>query len=70
MHFMKMTPWYIAAIAPLAAASFAGAFVGQFAVLAVTLGLLFSTVNLTRVALPSADPPRSESSVVTRLPGA
>ncbi len=67
---MKMTPWYLAAIAPLAAAGYAGAFVGQFAVLAVTLGLLFSTVNLTRVALPSSEPPRGESSVVTRLPGA
>lgn len=67
---MKMTPWYIAAIAPLAAAGFAGAFVGQVAVLAVTLGLLFSTVNLTRGAVPVAEPSRSESSVVSRLPGA
>ncbi len=67
---MRMTPWYFAAIAPLAAASIAGAFVGQFAVLVVTLGLLFSTVNLTRGALPVTSAERSESSVVTRLPRA
>lgn len=67
---MKMTPWYIAAIAPVAIAGVAGAFVGECAVLVVTIGLLFGTVNMTRGAVPTAEPSRTESSVVSRLPGA
>ena len=34
---MKLTPWYLVAIAPIAVAGCSGAFLGHFAVLAVTL---------------------------------
>lgn len=45
---MKLTPWYLAAIAPLAIASCSGALLGQLAVLAVTLGIFFGTLSLGR----------------------
>ena len=46
---MKLTPFYLlAAIAPLAAASCSGAFLGQLTVLALTLGIFFGTLSLGR----------------------
>ena len=50
---MKLTPWYLAAIAPLAVAGCSGAFFGQFAVLALTLGIFFGTLSLGRHAAAS-----------------
>lgn len=49
---MKLTPWYLAAIAPIAVAGCSGAFLGQFAVLALTLGIFFGTLSLGRHATP------------------
>ncbi len=43
---MKLTPWYLAAIAPIAVAGCSGAFVGQLAVLAVTIGIFIGTLSL------------------------
>ena len=45
---MKLTPWYLAAIAPIAIAGCSGAFLGHCAVLAVTLGIFIGTVTLGR----------------------
>ena len=45
---MKLTPWYLVAIAPLAVAGCSGAFMGQFAVLAVTLCIFVGTLTLGR----------------------
>jgi len=45
---MKLTPWYLAAIAPVAIAGCSGALLGHFAVLAVTLGIFFGTLSLGR----------------------
>jgi len=45
---MKLTPWYLAALAPIAAAGCSGAFLGHFAVLAVTLGIFVGTITLGR----------------------
>jgi hypothetical protein len=45
---MKLTPWYLAAIAPIAVAGCSGAFLGHFAVLAVTLGIFIGTLQLGR----------------------
>jgi hypothetical protein len=45
---MKLTPWYLVAIAPLAVAGCSGAFMGQFAVLAVTLCIFIGTLTLGR----------------------
>ena len=43
---MRLTPWYLAAIAPIAVAGCSGAFFGHFAVLALTLGIFFGTLSL------------------------
>jgi len=45
---MKLTPWYLVAIAPLAVAGCSGAFMGQCAVLAVTLCIFVGTLTLGR----------------------
>jgi len=61
---MKLTPWYLVAIAPLAVAGCSGAFMGQFAVLAVTLCIFIGTLTLgrhTRAAAPAL-PDSAESS--------
>lgn len=51
---MKLTPWYLAAIAPLAVAGCAGAFLGHFAVMAVAVGIFVGTLSLGRnVSEPS-----------------
>ena len=52
---MRLTPWYLAAIAPLAVAGCSGAFFGHFAVLALTLGIFFGTLSLGRQAAASRD---------------
>jgi hypothetical protein len=45
---MKLTPWYLAAIAPIAVAGCSGTFLGHFAVLAVTLSIFVGTLSLGR----------------------
>ena len=52
---MKLTPWYLVAIAPIAVAGCSGAFLGHFAVLAVTLCIFFGTLSLgrSRTAAPA-----------------
>ncbi len=47
---MKLTPWYLVAIAPIAVAGCSGAFLGQCAVLAVTLCIFVGTLTLGRHA--------------------
>jgi hypothetical protein len=58
---MKLTPWYLAAIAPIAVAGCSGAFLGQLAVLALTIGIFVGTLSLGRhvppKTLPTASPP-------------
>lgn len=50
---MKLTPWYLVAIAPIAVAGCSGAFLGHCAVLAVTLCIFVGTLNLGRSGLAS-----------------
>jgi hypothetical protein len=45
---MKLTPWYLAAIAPIAAAGCSGVYLGYVAALAVTFGIFFGTLSLGR----------------------
>ncbi|MDF2696394.1 MAG: hypothetical protein K0S65_4777 [Labilithrix sp.] len=45
---MKLTPWYIAALAPIAIAGCSGALMGHVAVLAVTIGIFVGTLSLGR----------------------
>jgi hypothetical protein len=51
---MKLTPWYIVAVAPIAVAGCSGAFLGHCAVLAVTLCIFVGTLTLGRHAAPVA----------------
>jgi hypothetical protein len=53
---MKLTPWYLVAVAPIAVAGCSGAFLGQCAVLAVTLCIFVGTLTLgTRSPAAVAD---------------
>jgi hypothetical protein len=51
---MKLTPWYLVAIAPIAVAGCSGAFLGHCAVLAVTLCIFIGTLTLGRHSRTSA----------------
>ena len=53
---MKLTPWYLVAIAPIAVAGCSGAFLGHCAVLAVTVCIFVGTLTLGRRAPGSAPP--------------
>jgi hypothetical protein len=52
---MKLTPWYLIAIAPIAVAGCSGAFLGHCAVLVVTVSIFVGTLTLGRHAT-SASP--------------
>jgi hypothetical protein len=51
---MKLTPWYLVAIAPIAVAGCSGAFLGHCAVLAVTISIFVGTLTLGRHATSPA----------------
>jgi hypothetical protein len=53
---MKLTPWYLVAIAPIAVAGCSGAFLGHCAVLAVTVSIFVGTLTLGRHATSSSAP--------------
>ena len=45
---MKLTHWYLAALAPIAVAGCSGALLGHMAVLALTIGIFVGTLSLGR----------------------
>lgn len=47
---MKFTPWFLAALAPFAAISASGAYLGHAVVVALTVGIFLGTLSLGRVA--------------------
>lgn len=51
---MKLTPWYLAALAPIAIAGCSGALMGHVAVLAVTIGIFVGTLSLGRASAPAS----------------
>ena len=56
---MRVTPWYLAALAPFAAIGCSGAYLGHAAVLALTVGIFLGTLALGRsTPTASVDPPR------------
>jgi hypothetical protein len=60
---MKLTPWYLVAIAPIAVAGCSGAFLGHCAVLAVTLCIFVGTLTMSRQPrTPSAVLPETSDS--------
>ncbi len=52
---MKLTPWYLAALAPIAIAGCSGALMGHMAVLAVTVGIFVGTLSLGRQTASQAE---------------
>ncbi|HRG96121.1 MAG TPA: hypothetical protein PLR99_07735 [Polyangiaceae bacterium] len=52
---MKLTHWYVAALAPIAIAGWSGALLGHMAVLALTIGIFVGTLSLNRQAPPALD---------------
>jgi hypothetical protein len=55
---MKITPWYLAALAPFAAITASGAYLGHAAVLILTIGIFWGTLSLGRTpASPPTQPP-------------
>ena len=55
---MKITPWYLAALAPFAAIGCSGAYLGHAAVIALTIGIFLGTLSLGRTtASPPNRPP-------------
>jgi hypothetical protein len=50
---MKLTPWYLAALAPIAIAGCSGALMGHVAVLAVAIGIFVGTLSLGRASAAS-----------------
>jgi hypothetical protein len=51
---MKITPWYLAALAPFAAMGCSGVYLGHTAVVALTLGIFLGTLSLGRTPAPQA----------------
>lgn len=62
---MKLTPWFLAALAPIAVAGCSGALMGHVAVLAVAIGIFVGTLSLGRQAAPGA--PSATGAHVTQL---
>lgn len=57
---MKITPWYLAALAPFAAIGCSGAYLGHAAVVVLTIGIFYGTLSLGRApAPPPAQPPNA-----------
>lgn len=61
---MKLTPWYLAALAPIAVAGCSGALMGHVAVLAVAIGIFVGTLSLGR---QQTSPTGVSESVVTQV---
>ena len=61
---MKITPWYLAALAPFAAMGCSGAYHGHAAVVVLTLGIFLGTLSLGRA--PASQP--SQPSQPTQPP--
>ena len=59
---MKLTPWFLAALAPIAVAGCSGALMGHVAVLAVAIGIFVGTLSLGRHT-----PAANAEAVVTQL---
>src|SRR5689334_19496399 len=58
---MKITPWYLAALAPFAAIGCSGAYLGHAAVVVLTIGIFYGTLSLGRAPAPAPKPPPNAS---------
>jgi hypothetical protein len=53
---MKITPWYLAALAPFAAIGCSGAYLGHAAVVLLTVGIFLGTLSMGKAASNPASP--------------
>jgi hypothetical protein len=63
---MKITPWYLAALAPFAAIGCSGDYLGHAAVVLLTIGIFLGTLSLgrtTSTSSPSPSLPRTQPPV-------
>jgi hypothetical protein len=58
---MKITPWYLAALAPFAAIGCSGAYLGHAAVVILTIGIFYGTLSLGRTPPPPPQLPPNAS---------
>ncbi|MEZ4301292.1 MAG: hypothetical protein R3B70_40530 [Polyangiaceae bacterium] len=58
---MKITPWYLAALAPFAAIGWSGAYLGHAMVVVLTIGIFCGTLALGR-SNPPTEPPSARAS--------
>ncbi len=59
---MKITPWYLAALAPFAAIGCSGAYLGHAAVVVLTIGIFWGTLSLGRTPSSPQEPPNARAS--------
>jgi hypothetical protein len=60
---MKITPWYLAALAPFAAIGCSGAYLGHAAVVVLTIGIFYGTLSLGRTPNPPPPSPPPNASI-------
>lgn len=53
---MRITPWYLVALAPFAAIGCSGAYLGHATVIALTIGIFWGTLSLGTPSPPAAPP--------------
>jgi hypothetical protein len=54
---MKITPWYLAALAPFAAIGCSGAYLGHAAVVMLTIGIFWGTLSMGKMPATPPQPP-------------
>jgi hypothetical protein len=54
---MKITPWYLAALAPFAAIGCSGAYLGHAAVVMLTIGIFWGTLSMGKMPAAPTQPP-------------
>jgi hypothetical protein len=59
---MRITPWYLAALAPFAAIGCSGAYLGHAVVVALTIGIFWGTLSLGQAPSSPASPPDARAS--------
>ena len=60
---MKITPLYLAALAPFAAIGYSGAYLGHAVVVVLTIGIFLGTLSLGRTSSsPPTEPPNARAS--------
>ena len=60
---MKITPWYLAALAPFAAIGCSGAYLGHAAVVVLTIGIFLGHAVARPGAEPAVQPPSQPPSL-------